>query len=127
MLTKCPNFRSGTSPLKQKTFGELYMNTIFDLLEEFPTQTIDRYFDGLPIWKTGTVKARIITECSNLSEKNDAEVSSSVICLIPPDQPKPLPGSRIDIHGITYDIISVESRNNISGELIAYRCRCGRV
>ena len=101
------------------------MKNLFEPAANLILQTINNYFDGLPVWEEHTIRGRLLYEKKVLSADENPTPVYSAVFFIPSDCREPQPGNRIKHNGILYDVTSVEHKKDISGKSAAYRCICG--
>ena len=102
------------------------MNRFFEPETALTLQTINRYFDGLPVWEEHDIHGRLLYEKRILSNSEHPCPVYCAVFLIPTGNREPQPGNRIKYNNQLYDITSVEHKYTLSGTLAAYRCTCGR-
>ena len=102
------------------------MKNLFEPGTNLVLQSINRYFDGLPVWEEFALRGRLLYEKKILSGNTSLSPAYSAVFFIPSTTREPRPGDRIKYNGITYDVTKVEPKRNLAGSLAAFRCTCGR-
>lgn len=102
------------------------MNNLFEPVSGLILESVNRYFDGLPVWEEFALRGRLLYEKKMLSDDANPAPVYSAVFFIPSTCREPCPGDRIKYNGITYDVTEVEPKRNLAGKLAAFRCTCGR-
>ncbi|MBQ7395601.1 MAG: hypothetical protein IJW08_03575 [Lentisphaeria bacterium] len=103
------------------------MSKIFENAEPLILQTVNSYFDGLPVWDEHKIKGRVVSESFGLTGANRSEIYFTTTFLISPEYRMPKPGDRIKYNNALYEVSLVEKKRNLSGAIISHRCICGKL